>query len=40
MNEYQAQRILSLCPMHLDEGLIRKLLPQISNFGLRDYKRA
>jgi hypothetical protein len=40
MNEYQARRILSLCPMHLDEGLIRKLLPQISNFGLRDYKRA
>lgn len=40
MNEYQARRILSLCPLDLDEALIRKLLPEISNFGLRDYKRA
>jgi hypothetical protein len=40
MNEYQAQRILSLCRLDLDEDLIRRLQPQISNFGLRNYKRA
>jgi len=40
MNEYQARRILSLCPLDLDEALIQKLLPEISNFKLRGYKRA
>jgi hypothetical protein len=40
MNEYQAQRILSVFRLDLDEALIRKLLPKISNFGLRNYKRA
>jgi hypothetical protein len=40
MNEYQAQRIISLCRLDLDEDLIRRLQPHISNFGLRNYKRA
>jgi hypothetical protein len=40
MNEYQAQRILSVFRLDLDEALIRKLLPKISNFGLHNYKRA
>lgn len=39
MNEYQARRIISLCRLDLDDALMRKLQPEISNFGLRDYKR-
>jgi hypothetical protein len=29
-----------LCRLDLDDALIQKLQPEISNFGLRDYKRA
>ncbi|WP_222936065.1 transposase, partial [Neolewinella lacunae] len=40
MNEFQAQRILSLCRLDLDEDLIRNLQQHFSNFGLRNFQRA
>ncbi|NJC28533.1 transposase [Neolewinella antarctica] len=40
MNEYQARRILSLCRVDLHPQLIKKVWPEVVNFGLRTARAA